>query len=162
MYMKDNARQTHTPKAASDFERIKLSCLGRDSNPHCKQVLYQLSYQGSSTGWAPPSISPSWQKFLHKSLQYTCISHFSCKQLLARISAFDGRREKYIIYCKLIRCFSLADEIWFVSIRSPPPVLTGLLCLSQLLLLSRKRKNSRPRKWTNRLSRTRNPFRLDQ
>ena len=31
MYMKDDARQMHTPKAASDFQRKELSCLGRDS-----------------------------------------------------------------------------------------------------------------------------------
>ena len=59
IYTNDNARQMFTPKAASDFQRKRLSCLGWVSNPlpwagfgtrdiPCsRRVLYQLSYQGS-------------------------------------------------------------------------------------------------------------------
>ena len=50
-YTKDNARQMHTPKAASDFQRKKLSCLGQGLNPQqpatgdlATELLRQLSW----------------------------------------------------------------------------------------------------------------------
>ena len=61
--MKDNARQIHTPEAASDFWKKKKGCLGRDSNPHiqCKANAYKPK---AASDFSKKKTELPWEGFI--------------------------------------------------------------------------------------------------
>ena len=105
MYILDsqgNTTQHNTMQLTQDshFQR-KMSCLS-DSNPS-KQMLYQLSYRGSSAGWAnsPTCIQPTQLKAKH--LNHVHI-HCSCVPYIKLHVPWYMSLESYVyLNCKYLQ-----------------------------------------------------------